>query len=448
MTSTTQPDIESLLDDRVDEGIFRVHRDAFLSPEVFDLEIERIFESNWVYVGHESQVPNPHDFITTNIGRQPVLVTRDAEGGLNAFLNSCRHRGMMVTTQRSGSRRTHTCRYHGWVYDSAGRNINISQRELGRYSAAFDQENHDLVPVAKFGNYRGFLFASLSPNVPTLDEHLGEARVFLDLIVDQAPNGLEFVPGSTAYTFNGNWKLQIENGLDMYHFSHVHVSYVELLQRREKSAALGGPPPSPSDEGEQGTFSFGRGHAVMWRSKSRASKELLEHRAATFGANMSETMLRWSTYGRNLTIFPNLQIVDNLTSMMLRVINPLSPDCTEMQTRCLAPVGESPTDRTFRIRDYEDFFNPSGLATPDDNVVYEHSQAGLNARAAGWTAGYARGIDRTGLPETSPYAKELNLTASEWIHGPRSMGDETCFHDAYREWKRLLSQPPGSPNNH
>jgi len=429
-----------LLDDRIAEGVFAVHREAFTSEAVHALEVERIFERTWVYVGHESQVAKPNDYITTTVGRQPVLVTRDAKGQLHGLLNSCRHRGMVVCPLRAGNQKFHTCRYHGWVYDSAGANRQVSAQDVGRYPQAFNAQQLGLVPVARFDAYRGFLFASLHADVPPLDEHLGDSRPFLDLIADQATEqGLEFVPGAVTYTFDANWKMQIENALDMYHFAYVHVSYLDLVRSRAQSpAAL--PPP----DGEQGSFSFGRGHALMWRSHSRVTSELLARRSATFAGRMSEAALKWSSFGRNLTIFPNMQIVDNVSSMMLRVIRPLSARKTEMQTWCIAPKGEPAAERAARIREYEDFFNPSGLATPDDNVIYEQCQTGMAAAAAGWTAGYLRGIDRRGLPDTSPHAQELGLSGSQWIAGPRTLGDESCFHDAYREWARLLRQAPAA----
>jgi benzoate/toluate 1,2-dioxygenase alpha subunit/2,4,5-trichlorophenoxyacetic acid oxygenase 1 len=431
--------LAGLLDDRPADGVFSVHRDAFLDRQVFVLEMSRVFENTWVYVGHECQAPKPHDYFTTTIGRQPVIVTRDAAGQLHCVLNSCRHRGMLLCPERAGNQKFHTCRYHGWTYDSSGSNRQVAAQDSGRYPPNFRAEDHGLVQVAQFASHNGFLFASLNAAVPTLAEHLGEAAQFLDLLTLQGPQGLEFVPGSVAYTFEGNWKLQIENALDMYHFGYVHLSYVDLLRRRTQ-VTTGGLPPTPN--GEQGSFSFGRGHALMWRSNSRAAPQLLARRAGEFEARMTPTQLRWSTYGRNLTIFPNLQIVDNVTSMMLRVIHPLQADRTEMRTHCLAPRGEDAAARAGRIRDYEDFFNPSGLATPDDNIIYEHSQTGFAARAAGWTAGYLRGMDRSGLPPTSPHAEELGLKNTEWIVGPRSLGDETCFHDAYREWARLLASAP------
>src|SRR5690606_14071158 len=207
-----------LLDDRPGDGVFRVHRRAFVDPLVFEREQQRIFEGGWAFVGLASQLRQPHDFVTTMLGRQAILLLADANGELHAVFNSCRHRGMLVQPESHGNRRSHVCRYHGWAYDSAGAIQHISEREQGRYPAAFDAEDHGLVPVPRFGRYRDFLFASLNPDVPDLETHLGEARHFLDLMSSQAPQGLEFLPGNATYTFRGNWKLQIENALDMYHF--------------------------------------------------------------------------------------------------------------------------------------------------------------------------------------------------------------------------------------
>jgi benzoate/toluate 1,2-dioxygenase alpha subunit/2,4,5-trichlorophenoxyacetic acid oxygenase 1 len=108
-----------------------------------------------------------------------------------------------------------------------------------------------------------------------------------------------------------------------------------------------------------------------------------------------------------------------------------------MVSWCLAPVGEPGDARRRRIRQYEEFFNPTGMATSDDNVIYEFQQAGLASRSAGWTQGHQRGMaaPRTGA---TPHAAELGFTPEGWITGPFSMGSETCFHTGYREWLRLL----------
>lgn len=432
-------DVAGLIDDRPNDGVFRVSRSAFTDPRVFELEMQRIFEATWVFVALESEIEQPHDFVTRQIGRQPIILTRDATGTLRGFLNSCRHKGTLLCPFRAGNRKFHTCPYHGWVYDSAGRNVGITDQADGRYPPAFDEESHDLASVARLESYRGFVFASLSAQVPGLDAHLGEARALLDLVADQAPDGLEYIPGDASYTYDGNWKLQFENGLDAYHFATTHAAFVDIVRQRPRA----GPVPQPPGQIIAGTISTAHGHAMSWsvgapgqEPESRPlvrDDRLLEAVRQRVGAARLDWMLRQ----RNLTIFPNLQIID-IQSLQLRTWQPLAVDRTRMSSHCLAPRGESPQARRFRIRQYEEFFNAGGLATSDDNVMYALNQNGLAAVTAGGTQGYARGMaTRPASPE--PFAP-LGLTDARCTSSPAGLafGDETAIHAGYREWLRLM----------
>lgn len=441
-------EISRLIDDRPSERIFEVDRRIFTDPDVFDAELRHIFEATWNFVGLESQIARPNDFVTTHIGRHPILVMRSAEGKVGAFLNTCRHRGTIVCPFKQGRQKFHVCRYHGWAYDSSGRNISVTEEANGQYPPSFSNQNHDLLPVARLGSYRGFLFASLSADVPALEDFLGDTRAFLDLIIDQSDSGeVEFVPGASTYTFDANWKLQFENGLDYYHFATTHSSYVDILRKRNTTA---GPDAgfTAEREGEQegqGSFSFDYGHAVNWSIKrTQLYGRPLGMDPARLDAvrqRVGSTRAKWMLRQRNLTIFPNLQVIDIL-SAQVRTWRPLAPDKTEMVSHCLAPVGESAAARTLRIRNYEDFFNASGLASSDDNVMYEFCQTGYEATTAAPTQGYLRGVADVGHGE-SAHTRELGVTPSEWSFGPPSFGGETNFHPGYREWRRLLQRAAG-----
>jgi benzoate/toluate 1,2-dioxygenase alpha subunit/2,4,5-trichlorophenoxyacetic acid oxygenase 1 len=195
------------------------------------------------------------------------------------------------------------------------------------------------------GSYRGFLFASLSPDVPPIEDYLGETRAFLDLVVDQSHTGeVEFVPGDSVYTFDANWKLQFENGLDYYHFASTHSSYVDILKKRNAIVGQVGFTEEDAHEPEgQGSFSFGYGHAVDWSIKHTQlygrplgiDPERLDAVRKRVGARRAKWMLRQ----RNLTIFPNLQVIDIL-SAQVRTWRPLAVNKTEMESHCLAPVGK------------------------------------------------------------------------------------------------------------
>jgi benzoate/toluate 1,2-dioxygenase alpha subunit/2,4,5-trichlorophenoxyacetic acid oxygenase 1 len=443
VTGTRQDWLERLVEDRADEGVFRVNRAVFSDPQIFEREMTHIFEGTWLYIGLENQIPRPNDFVTLYMGRQPVLLSRDKDGKLGAFYNSCRHRGAVVNPYKAGNQRVHTCRYHGWSYDSGGHSVAVAQGKDGQYPQAFLQEEHDLTPIARLESYRGFIFGSLSADVPPLKEHLGQATVFLDLIADQSPAGVEYVPGEAVYTYDGNWKLQVENGLDYYHFAATHSAYVEVMQHRMQTGAAAAPSTyEDADVAEAaGSYSLENGHALMYaiRKQGRVHVRPLANDPGALEeirARVGETRTKWMLRQRNLTIWPNLQIVD-ISAQQLRTWRPLAPDKTEMQSHCLAPVGEGAAAREMRIRNYEDFFNSAGLGTSDDNMMYEYVQTGYEATRGGTTQGYVRGLGQRLIPKDL-YAEELKIKPTAWAYGPISFGDETCFHPGYREWLRLM----------
>jgi len=444
---TTASALDRLIDDRAGDGWFSVHRDAFRDPAVFDLEMRHIFEATWNFVGLESQLPRPNDFLTTTIGRAPVVVMRDAQGRLGCFVNSCRHKGAVVFQTDTGNGPWHTCPYHGWTYDTAGSCVSITSHKQGCYTEAFHAQEHSLKRVARFDSYRGLLFASLSADVPPLDEYLGDAKRGIDLVVDQSPEGIELVPGAVTFTYQGNWKFQLENSSDVYHFVPTHTSYIQVLEKR-RSARAGasegkGVASVYENMGAQtatrrGSFTFPHGHVLMWGENAVATARPLYDALPEIEARVGPVMAKWMMYVRNLTIFPNAQFAEN-ASLQLRIIRPIAVDRTEMLTYCVAPKGESAESRIKRLRQYEDFFNPTGFATPDDTGAYEACQRGDGARSLDWQQGYARGmavVKEGGNPE----ADELGIRPLGSASGAYLMADESIYRGNYRAWLELLKR--------
>ncbi len=426
--------------DRPDE--FTVHRDIFRDEEVFELEMRHIFERAWVFLGFASQLPQPHDYLTTRIGRQPVVVSRDKDGKLGAFLNTCRHRGALLCHHERGNAKYHVCHYHGWAYDSAGRNVDVKDEQHGCYPVTFKNADHNLLPVAKFGDYRGLLFASLEPRAPPLEEYLGSTRVFLDMIIDQGAQGIELVPGSSTYTFKANWKLQIENCVDLYHLTSAHPSFMKIVERRKAGESRHELKALDFADYRlpgvvRGSYTFEHGHALVWGGNATPQVRPLYASIDEVRRRVGEQRAQWMLATRNLTLYPSVQFAEN-ASLQCRVIRPLAVDRTEMQIFCLGPVGEPAAAREQRIRQYEDFFNSTGLATPDDTTAYEDCQAGYAARAVAWQQGYARGMTavRQGADD---YARELGIEPATSLSGGFDIQDETVFHAGYREWLRLMA---------
>lgn len=437
-------ELDRLIDDRVDEGWFSVHRDAFRDPAVFELEMRHIFEATWNFVGLDSQLPNRNDFLTTTIGRAPVVVMRDAEGRLGCFLNSCRHKGAVVFNTQAGNGPHHSCPYHGWTYDSGGRCVAITSQRQGGYPEKFQSMEHDLARVARFDSYRGLLFASLSADVPPLDEYLGDAKRGIDLVVDQGPEGIELVPGAVSFTYNANWKFQLENSSDTYHFIPTHASYIGVLEKRRSARAAAAPANSIYEDigaqaaSRRGCFTFPHGHVLMWGDNPAVTARPLYASLPEIEKRVGKTMAKWMMYVRNLTLFPNVQIAEN-ASMQLRIIRPLAVDRTEMLAYCVAPKAEAAEARIKRLRQYEDFFNPTGCATPDDTCAYEACQRGDEARALDWQQGYARGLTEVKAGGNAE-AEELGIRPQTSSVGGYRMGDETVFHGNYRAWLELLKR--------
>jgi benzoate/toluate 1,2-dioxygenase alpha subunit len=229
-------DLDSLLIEDDATGDYRLHRSAFTDERLFELEMKHIFEGNWIYLAHESQIPNNNDYYTTQMGRQPVFIARNRQGELNAFINACSHRGAQLCRLKRGNKATYTCPFHGWTFNNSGKLLKVKDPEDAGYPDSFNKDgSHDLKKVARFANYKGFLFGSLNPDVPSIEEFLGEAAKIIDMIVNQSPDGLEVLRGASTYTFEGNWKLQAENGADGYHVSAVHWNYAATTNRRKEA---------------------------------------------------------------------------------------------------------------------------------------------------------------------------------------------------------------------
>lgn len=385
----TERNIDSLLVDDEEAGDHRVHRSAFTDEHLFELEMKHIFEGNWIYLAHESQVPNNNDYYTTHIGRQPVVIARNRQGELNAFINACSHRGATLCRHKRGNRATYTCTFHGWTFNNSGKLLKVKDPEGAGYPDCFNKEgSHDLKKVARFESYRGFLFGSINPDVLPLAEFLGESAKIIDMIVDQSADGLEVLRGASTYTFEGNWKLQAENGADGYHVSAVHWNYAATTNARKQREATPDQirAMDAGNWGKQGGgfYAFEHGHLLLWTKwanpQDRPNYPKRDEYVEKFGAATADWMIENS---RNLCLYPNVYLMDQFGSQ-IRVLRPISVNKTEVTIYCIAPKGESDDARAQRIRQYEDFFNVSGMATPDDLEEFRACQEGYGGIALEW----------------------------------------------------------------
>src|SRR5258707_3008610 len=360
MLDTIQRTLDMTVEDDPASGVHHVSHDIFTDPEIFELEMKHIFEGNWIYLAHESQIPNNNDYFTTYMGRQPIFIARSRSGELNAFVNACSHRGAMLCRHKRGNKSTYTCPFHGWTFNNSGKLLKVKDPVGAGYPECFNKEgSHDLTKVARFDSYRGFLFGSLSPDVVPLVEHLGEAAKIIDLIVDQSPEGLEVLRGSSTYVYDGNWKLQTENGADGYHVSAVHWNYAATTTRRKEAEKVDNV--RAMDAGgwaKQGGafYPFENAHLLLWPNWSNPAARPNEYRRAAVAASFGQARADWMVQrSRNLCLYPNVYLMDQFSSQ-IRHFRPIAVDKTEVTIYCIAPKGEAPESRARRGPPKQEFF--------------------------------------------------------------------------------------------
>ncbi|WP_227461068.1 Rieske 2Fe-2S domain-containing protein [Cupriavidus pauculus] len=425
--------LSNAVQDDKEDGVFRCRRDIFTNADLFELEMKHIFESNWVYLAHESQVPEINDYYTTWMGRQPIVITRDKTGELHAVINACAHKGAMLCRRKHGNKGSFTCPFHGWTFSNAGKLLKVKDEKTTEYPVQFNKQgSHDLKKVARFQNYRGFLFGSLSEDVMPLEDYLGETKVIIDQIVSQAPQGLEVLRGNSSYIYDGNWKLQMENGCDGYHVSTVHWNYAATMGRRKVEGTKAVDANSWS-KSVAGVYGFEHGHILLWtRTMNPEVRPVYQHRdeiASRVGEDKADYIVNQT---RNLCLYPNVFLMDQF-STQIRVVRPISVDKTEVSIFCFAPKGESAESRAIRIRQYEDFFNVSGMGTSDDLEEFRACQAGYASTTSMWND-MSRGAP---LWVRGPDANAKGMGVNPLISGERSE-DEGLFVVQHEYWMQVM----------
>ncbi|HVA23504.1 MAG TPA: Rieske 2Fe-2S domain-containing protein [Chloroflexota bacterium] len=427
--------VRELVRDEPEQGLFRVHRSAMTSREVFELERERIFDRTWLYLAHESELPNPGDYRRRTIAGRPLFVARGKDGQVRAFLNSCTHRGAMVCRQDQGTAESFQCFYHGWTFNNRGELIGIPGQDA--YTECFDRVERGLVHVPRLESYRGMHFVSFQPDIENLVSYLGGIRPYIDLTMDAVDmlGGWQMVPGSAKYSIRANWKLLVENSLDGYHLPTVHQTYIEYMDTRLEAVGSGrlltqqriahGSDGISAGKGHGGFLHFATGRTIansspLWSEDARqAVSRIREELLARYGTERGTEMADRS---RHLIVFPNLMFQDSHTGMRFRQLWPVAPDMVEVQQTDLVPRDESAELRAFRLEWSRAFLGPGGLATPDDVEALESCQAGFAARELEWSD-MSRGMHR------EPQAvDEVQIRGfwREWQHqlGGRDAGSE------------------------
>jgi phenylpropionate dioxygenase-like ring-hydroxylating dioxygenase large terminal subunit len=413
-------------DELVQEG--RVHRSVYTDPEIFREEMVKVFGHTWVYLAHESEIPNNGDYKTGYFGTRPIIITRDKTGQVHALFNRCSHRAATVCREPRGNAKNFTCPYHGWTYSNTGRLQGVPWPKA--YGPDFDRTKLSLGQVPRIESYRGFIFGTSNLAMPGLPEHLGGAKRILDQWIDRSPEGELIVrSGTHRMVYRGNWKLTYDNAGDGYHPAFSHRSLLDMAQRygEDKDMTYFGRSP---DEGPMYLQDFGNGHTFT--DQRPAMESLWDQVRPMPGMEAYEAMIR-SRYGdeqarrilekvpgagMNLNIFPNLLIIGS----QIQVIEPIAVDRTQLTWYSTQLKGVPEEINPLRVRAQEDF---PAFGEPDDMENFEGCQRGMSIPEVEW-------IDMSrGLPENR-YVDEQGAERG-------LVTDEMLLRAYFREWKRRMN---------
>lgn len=423
-----------ILRDLVRDG--QVHRSVYLDPAIFELEMERIFGRAWVYVGHESQIPNPGDFFTTHIGRRPVIVCRDRDTGtVHVLFNRCGHRGAIVCNNAAGNVRRFRCGYHGWVFETDGRLSSVPMKDPYYGRVDLKSPAFGLARLPRVASYKGFIFASCAQEGARLEDHLAPLGRSIDQLTLRSPLGeLEVRGGVQKYTFRGNWKLQVENIIDGYHpsFSHASTLDSEGRQFRRRGEDTEGPKISEGKTDEPSAAvsgmwveAFPQGHSVCSALPDRGARggriyqEYLARMKAAYGAARTEEILAADWH--NTLYYPNVSI--QLLAQHIRVIKPIRVDCTEVWVYPVFLKGVPDEMNHDVIRYLNITHSSASLIQTDDLEQFTRIQRGLHADGADWVS-FERGIGADQPIERGGFRADGS--------------SELAMRTQYRAWKNYM----------
>jgi len=413
----------------IDRARGLVNRKIFVDEDIYAQERDRIFARCWLYLAHESQLAGPGDFVSVFMGEEPVIVCRDQDNAVGAFINSCRHRGNKVCRADAGNVKSFVCPYHGWTYDTRGDLQGVpGHRDL--YYGELDRKEWGLVKVAQVASYRGLIFGTFDPQAPPLEEYLGDMRWGLDLLFDQG----EFaaVPNITRWSMDVNWKFASDNAIgDMYHGAWSHRSAIMAGHTSGNGTNAVRVPRSASlDGGFTVVTAYGHGFnanfvdpAVLNLNTPMSAWRKDPAVQARLGA------LRSRVNRANMLVFPNLFVNSGSRELMLR--NPLGPGRMEIWKTILVDRNAPAEVQRMQVRASNRHFGPAGMFEQDDGENWDQSTAGARGNVSQrYDLNYAMGLGHGAVvnDEQGPARIETltNENAQLWM---------------YRAWAEFMDAP-------
>lgn len=418
-------DIASLVD--TERGL--LDRRVLWDEEIYQLELERVFARCWLFLAHESQIPNPGDFVTTWMGEDNVIVTRRRDGSIGAMVNSCPHRGNRVCLADNGNVRGFVCNYHGWSFGLDGALRGVHEAPFYEAEPAWDPSTLGLPAVPQVESYKGLVFGTMDAGQVPLREYLGDFAWYLDILLDNDEGGTEFVDGCIKSTLRCNWKVPAENFAgDAFHAGWTHdagsrvmlgqnppTGELESYQANANGHCFQGSPASPIAQ----VATFGDRTAGMW----------VKSRLADFTERLDPFRAQLVGGAGAATVFPNLSFLCG--QQTFRVWHPRGPRETELWCWTLVDRNAPPEVKEAYRKGVMNTFSPTGLYEMDDGENWEQVTA----------------VNRGYVTRKQPLYYGVGMDSR--IEHDRLPGNvhRSALNDAnqrafYAHWAELLATPP------
>jgi len=403
-----------------------VHRDLYISEELYELELQRLWRNTWVYMGHDSQVPNPGDFYTADIAGSPLVMLRGRDAKVRVLLNRCAHKGTRVVSAVQGNcGGALRCPYHGWTYRLDG-SLRTVPRKGAYQGTGISESAHfkGLAPVPNVAVYRGFVFVRLSNEGPDFLDYFGESLSSIDNMADRSPEGrLEIAGGVLRYHHDCNWKMFVENLNDAMHPMVAHQSSAGVAKRLWEERGDSGAPPMVVQQfapfvndydffDDMGVKIYENGHSYTGvkfsiHSQYSAVPEYEQRMIAAHGEERAREILGENRH--NTVYFPSLTIKGAIQA--IRVARPLAANKTVLESWTFRLAG-APEALLRRTMTYSRLINaPTSVVGHDDLHCYSEIQKGLHAQGNEWVSLH-RGYDaaeRDGIAGVHKGTSEVSM---------------------------------------
>ncbi len=355
--------------DLVNADATLISRRAWSDERVYQLEKRGIFGKAWLFLGHETQIPNTGDFVQAYMCETPIILARGEDDDIYACINSCSHRGLPVCRADHGNTKRFVCPYHNWSYKVSGELVAIPQERMVKKGP--DKSVLGLKRVPRVESWRGMIFGSFDENIESLDSYLGDMRFYLDAFFERFPAGIEFMGAPHRWVIDANWKLPMENQLgDVNHGPYLHAAVIPPEANQEiydhGFSVVPGPGHGatfrlmPEDVPiEQVAWGFeGLGTLLGGDEVQEYLCEVQRQSAERVGAIRSR--MKGLTFG----VYPNLSFLWSNTSF--KVSHPRGPGQVEYWSWAAVPADAPDNIKKILRRNYSSFFGPGGILEQED----------------------------------------------------------------------------------